>query len=135
MIIFTKEVVIGILVLLVLIAFGIYKLFFSNQEKFMEKKIIKFFGAEYCPYSNKESVAYSIMEDFENKYKDKVSVEYFTVEKDNDLMKKLNIQYIPTILNSKYESIELGLDKNVETLDKSKEELKDLLLENVYKKL
>ena len=135
MAIFTKEVIIGVLILLILIGFGIYTIFFSNQEKFTEKKNIKFFGAEYCPYSNKESVAYSIMEDFENKYKNKVNVEYFTVEKDNELMKKLNIQYIPTILNSKYESIELALDKNVETKDKSNEELKNLLLENVYNKL
>jgi hypothetical protein len=50
-------------------------------------------------------------------------------------MKQLNILYVPTILNTNNNKIELALDKDVDTDNLSNEELKNMLLENIYNNL
>ena len=131
----SKVMILIFVVIAVLVVFLIYKYF--NKDKFTNnKKVIKFFGATYCPYSNMNSPSYKVMKDFEDKYKD-VEVQYYwtDTEKDIPLAVEYNIEYVPTILNSKNESIELALPEGINKDEKTNDELRDLLLSNVYNKL
>ena len=105
------------------------------KNMFDNNKVLSYFGAEYCPFSNTNSNAYKIIKDFENEYGDRVTFKYYWSEIDSDLMKQLNILYVPTILNTSNNKIELGLDKDVDTTNLSNEELKKMLLENIYNNL
>jgi thioredoxin-related protein len=99
------------------------------------KKMIQYFGGDYCPFSNNTSNAYKVVKDFEEVYGEEVSVKYYWVGQNDDIMKELNVQYVPTILNGNNDVIELSLPENIDTKDLSNEELKDMLLETIYNKL
>ena len=51
----------------------------DNFENNGEKKVLKYFGGDYCPFSNSNSNAYKVVKDFEEEYKDKVDVNYYWV--------------------------------------------------------
>jgi hypothetical protein len=108
-----------------------------GKETFQSKKVIKFFGATYCPYSNESSISFKVMKDFEEKYKDLVEVEYFwtDTQKDMPLAMEYNIQYVPTIYNENKEVIELALPEGIDKENKTNDELRELLLNNIYSKL
>jgi hypothetical protein len=135
---------IGLVVLIIIYLAYRYLIVGGKKEKLEDKpikntfsnnKVLSYFGAEYCPFSNTDSNAYKIIKDFENEYGDRVTIKYYWSETDADLMKELNIIYVPTILNSNNNKIELALDKDVDTKKLSNEELKSLLLENIYNNL
>jgi hypothetical protein len=132
---------IGLVVLIIIYLAYRYLIVRGKKEKLEDKpikntfsnnKVLSYFGAEYCPFSNTDSNAYKIIKDFENEYGDRVTIKYYWSETDADLMKELNIVYVPTILNSNNNKIELAIDKDVDTKNLSNEELKSLLLENIY---
>jgi hypothetical protein len=100
-----------------------------------KKKIIQYFGGDYCPFSNFTSNAYKIMKDFENEYGDKITVNYYWAGKDNEIMQALDVKYVPTILNGNNEPIELKLPDDVDITDLSNDELRAILLENIYNNL
>ncbi len=100
-----------------------------------KKKVIQYFGGDYCPFSNVNSNAYKIMKDFENEYGDRVTVTYYWAGKDNEIMQALDVKYVPTILNGDNESIELKLSGDVDTTSLSNGELRTMLLENIYNNL
>jgi hypothetical protein len=100
-----------------------------------KKKIIQYFGGDYCPFSNFTSNAYKIMKDFENEYGDKITVNYYWAGKDNEIMQALDVKYVPTILNGNNEPIELKLPDDVDTNGLSNGELRTILLENIYNNL
>jgi hypothetical protein len=144
------ELIILIGVILLIILYFAHKFFFEKNKfenkktnedfkvitnNFENKKIIQYFGGDYCPFSNVNSNAYKIMKDFENEYGDKVTVNYYWSGKDNEIMKELKIEYVPTILNGNNDVIELKLPEDVDTTNLSNEELKSMLLENIYNKL
>ncbi len=124
-----------IILILLVILVGVVYYFIRPKESFKSIKTIKYFGADYCPYSNKESPAYIVLTDLEKKYKDAIDVQYYWSEIDGDKLKEYNVEYIPTILNGNNEPIEIGLPKNTDTKNKSTSELKELLLETLYSKL
>jgi hypothetical protein len=146
-------ILIGICALLLIIVVVVVKLtskdkftnyknkIFGNKifgnEKFETKKVIKFFGATYCPYSNESSISFKVMKDFEEKYKDTVEVQYVwtDTQKDLPLAMEYDIQYVPTIYNENKEIIELGLPEGVDKENKTNDELRELLLNNIYSKL
>ena len=113
----------------------------SNEPKAIKnnfdnkKKIIQYFGGDYCPFSNVDSNAYKIMKDFENEYGDKVFISYYWTGKDNQKMQELDVKYVPTILNGDNKNIELKLPEEVDTNGLSNDELKTMLLENIYNNL
>lgn len=108
----------------------------SNKSNFSnEKKMIQYFGGDYCPFSNTTSNAYKVVKDFEEAYGNEVICKYYWVGQDDDIMKELDVQYVPTILNGNNDVIELSLPENIDTKDLQNEELKDLLLETIYNKL
>ena len=145
--------IIGLVALIVIFAIVYYKkkdffnnLFISNSnsnsnsnstEKFEEKKIVKFFGASYCPYSNDTSISYKVMKDFEDKYKDSVEVQYYwtDTEKDSTIAMEYQIQYVPAIFNNNKEQIDLTLPEGIDKTTKTNDELRELLLNNLYSKL
>jgi hypothetical protein len=111
-------------------AYRYYKNNFENN-----KKVIQYFGGDYCPFSNVNSNAYKIIKDFENEYGDRITVSYYWAGKDNEIMQTLDVKYVPTILNSYNESIELKLPEDVDTTGLSNDELRTMLLENIYNNL
>lgn len=136
---FQTEIIIGIILLLCVIIFYIfaynkYDSFTGSATITSQLKIIKYFGGSYCIYSNKSSAAYMVIKDFEEKYKD-VKVEYYWVGTNDDMMAKHTVTQVPTILNSNNVSIELNLPKDTDTTNKTTEQLKELLLSNIYTQL
>lgn len=139
---------IGLIVLIIIYLVYKYIILADKKEKLEDNnqktiknnfdnglKVLNYFGADYCPFSNIDSNAYKIIKDFENDYGDRVSIKYYWTGTDAAMMKELNITYVPTILNGNNEKIELALDKDVDTTNLSNEELKSLLLENIYNNL
>lgn len=106
----------------------------SNNKPTSSTNVVKFYGADYCPYSNKNSPSYKIMKDFEESYPD-VQVYYYWIGKDDEEMKDLNIEYVPTILNGKNKSIELKLPEGITPEGKTGEDLKIILLEAIHNQL
>ncbi len=147
------ELIILIVLVILIILFLVYKYiikkdYFKNLKKdedrtepkaiknnFENKKIIQYFGGDYCPFSNVNSNAYKIIKDFENEYGDRVTVSYYWAGKDNEIMQTLNVKYVPTILNGDNENIELKLPEDVDTTGLSNDELRTMLLENIYNNL
>ena len=125
----------------IIIGFVLYYIIgeFTGTEKFEKTdntpKVLQYFGGEYCPFSNTDSNAYKVIKEFEDEYENKLSVKYYWVGKDDDLMKQMNIKYVPTILNNDNKQIELELPTNTDTTDLSTNELKQLLFETIYNKL
>ena len=118
-----KEVIILIIIVIIIFIFFVYK-YINGSEKLKNtkkddnlkvenidnnKKIIQYFGGDYCPFSNSDSNAYKIIKDFEETYGDKIICKYYWVGNDDDYMKKLNVMYVPTILNGNNEQVELKL--------------------------
>jgi hypothetical protein len=147
-----KELFIIIIVLVIFI-YIIYKYFIKKDDNFKnikkddlkiessmnnfknKEKIIQYFGGDYCPFSNTTSNAYKVVKDFEEVYGTEVTVKYYWVGQDDIIMKDLDIQYVPTILNGNNDIIELNLPETIDTKNLSNQELKDLLLETIYNKL
>lgn len=104
-----------------------------------EQKSIKYFGAQYCPYSNESSEAYNLINVlFKEKYPD-VNIELYwseDISEDNkEEFLNANAQYVPTVTNRKFAHIALKLPKDYDRSDKTDEELSDALLENIYNQL
>jgi predicted SpoU family rRNA methylase len=107
----------------------------DNKMIVNNNKIIQYFGGDYCPFSNTTSNAYKVIKDFEEMYGGEVTIKYYWVGKDDDIMKELDVQYVPTILNGNNVPIELQLPENTDIKGLSNDELKDILLETIYNKL
>lgn len=104
-----------------------------------DKKVIKYFGAHYCPHSNKNSAVYRMInEDFKEKYPDVEIQVYMSEDVTEDQKKeffKADAKYVPTVTNGKYAKIDLELPKNYNTEDKSMDEMSDVLHSNIYSQL
>jgi hypothetical protein len=147
----TELIILIVLVVFIILFFG-YKYFiasekFNNLKKNKEEenvlkntfknkqKLIQYFGGDYCPFSNVNSNAYKIIKDFENEYGDRVTVNYYWAGKDNEIMQELDVKYVPTILNGNNEKIELKLPDGVDTTSLSNDELKSMLLKEIFTNL
>ena len=103
---------------------------FQNNQK-----VLQYFGGDYCPFSNTSSNAYKVIKDFEDEYSNKVTIKYYWVGKDDDYMRELKIDYVPAILNGNNDKIDLSLPEDTDSSKLSNDELKEILLENIYNKL
>jgi hypothetical protein len=127
--------ILGLIAVVVIVIIFVV-VFVYKKEPFIagNKKIIKYFGANYCPYSNIESMSYKVMKDLEDKYKTGIEIKYYWTDGDGaEEGKKNNVQYVPTILNYKNDEIQLALPEGTDTKDMTNEQLKELLLTTVYK--
>lgn len=113
----------------------------SKQEGFVEPdsptKTLKYFGGGYCPYSNTNSNAYKVINDFEEYIKSKgdVEVKYYWTETNQPEMEQYKIMYVPTILGRNDQPIELKLPDNIIKEGKTDEELKKDLMDYIYNSL
>uniref|UniRef100_A0A6C0J643 Thioredoxin domain-containing protein n=1 Tax=viral metagenome TaxID=1070528 RepID=A0A6C0J643_9ZZZZ len=101
------------------------------------KKIIQYYGGHHCPHSNKDSNMYKLINENLNKKYDDILVQVYwgSDPTHSQLFQKNNVQYVPTILNSKNQVVKIGLDENVDRTGKTPEDLENLLFENIYKQL
>ena len=98
-------------------------------------KILKYFGGSYCPHSREGSRAYELIKNFETEYPG-VKVEYYwTGGNDNDEFNKADAKYVPTVTNGSYNKVQLSVNEMDDTSNKSDEELKNLVMINIYKQL
>jgi hypothetical protein len=109
----------------------------DNQKGNFEnkKKVLQYFGGDYCPFSNSNSNAYKVIKDFEAEYEDDVEVNYYWVGLDDEIMKELNVEYVPYLLNGDNKQIEIGLPEGTDASNMEEAELKELLLRTIYEKL
>ena len=121
-----------IFIILIIIIYCIYLCCSSNYKSNI--KILKYFGSASCPHSRVNSRAYNLMKEFESYYTD-VKMEYKWSGEDIDEFKRGNIKSVPTIENKNYTKIELKLDDSVDTTNKTEDELKILLMQNLYSQL
>lgn len=128
-----------IIVIIAVIIFGILKYVYNNKTNYFtntSNKTLNYFGGDYCPHSNKDSRTYKLIEEeFANKYPD-VKVNYYWSNPNNiEEFKKARADYVPTITNNNYDHIKLALPEGTNPEDYNDDELKDLLLENIYNQL
>ncbi len=130
--------IIGLIAVVVIVVVLVIVFLKNKKEPFTEvnKKVIKYFGANYCPYSNTQSMSYKVMKDLEDKYKTDVEILYYWTDGEGaEEGKKYDVKYVPTILNSKDEELQLALPEGTDTKDMTNEQLKELLLTTVYNKI
>ena len=99
-------------------------------------KVLKYFGGSHCPHSRKDSIPFHIINDFGDQYTS-VKIEYYWSEDPNaeEEFTKAKADYVPTITNSDYHKITLGLPDSVDRTNTPPEELKTLLMANIYEQL
>ena len=108
----------------------------DNENKMEEQKVLKYFGGAYCPHSREGSRAYNLMKDFEATYPN-VDVQYYWSGNENDKSEfmKADARYVPTLTNSLYNKVEMSVSPKIDTTDKSQDELKELVMINMYDQL
>ena len=106
----------------------------KNNESFTDKeKVLKYFGSKGCPHSKKGSRTYELVKEFEDKYND-IKVQYYWSDDPSHKVdfEKANAEYVPTLTNADFKKIELILSKDEDREEKTEEELRLLLLANIY---
>ena len=108
----------------------------KEDDKYIRPKVLKYFGGAYCPHSREGSRAYELVKDFEVKYKN-VDVQYYWSgeEETKDEFIKADARYVPTLTNCNYNKIEMSVPQGTDTSDKSQDELKELVMKNMYNQL
>ena len=104
-----------------------------------DKKVIKYFGAHYCPHSNKNSAVYGLInESFRERFPD-VEIQIYmsedASEEDKPEFTKADAKYVPTVTNGKYAHLNLKLPDGYDTENKSMDEMGEVLLNNIYQQL
>jgi hypothetical protein len=99
-------------------------------------KVLKYFGGSHCPHSRKDSIPFHIINDFGDQYTS-VTIEYYWSEDPDagEEFAKAQADYVPTITNGDYKKITLGLPDSVDRTNTPPEELKNLLMANIYEQL
>lgn len=133
----------GLIVVSVIVVIGLIYYFvfhkkekYNNIEKLENGKTLKYYGGSYCPHSNENSRTYKLInEEFRNKYPDVNINIYWSSPENREEFENAKAEYVPTITNDKYEHIELKLPENTNVEEFTDEQLKDILLENIYNQL
>lgn len=81
----------------------------ETQKKKKSKKVLKYFGRKFCPYSNECSVMYKMInEDFRNKYpKVEILFNWMETYREKREGNYAQIDKVPTLLNKNYKKIDL----------------------------
>ncbi len=113
---------------------------FTNKENFKREgfvepdsptKTLKYFGGGYCPFSNTNSNAYKVINEFVSLHND-VKIEYYWTEDNQSDMEKYKIMYVPTILGKNDQPIELKLPDDYDKTNKTDAQLKEALMNHLY---
>jgi hypothetical protein len=130
--------------ILVVIGIIIWYFFFKKEnltnkiEKITngEVKILKYFGGDYCPHSNSKSRTYKLItEEFSQRFPNVDIQVFWSNPKNSEEFQKANAEFVPTITSDNYEHITISLPEGTVIEGKSDDELKELLLTNIYNQL
>jgi len=90
----------------------------NTQNTQNEQKILKYFGQDYCPYSNKQSYMYNFLNTKFRKMYPNVKIEFNWAKTQYEMNEsaKANVEYVPTITNANYQHIYISdkLDNQTE---------------------
>ena len=108
----------------------------TMENKKADTKVLKYFGGAYCPHSREGSRACDLVKEFEATYPD-VDVQYYwSGEEDTKAeFMKADARYVPTLTNNNYSKIEMSVPPGTDTSEKSQDELKQLVMKNMYNQL
>lgn len=133
----SPEIIIaGLVIIILLVGLSVY-LYKKKHDGFAQQsvqKTLKYFGSPNCPYSDNKSIAYNTIKQFMTFYPD-VKVDFYTMPDNENVFKENNIEYVPTILNTQNQPIELRLPADTKTDGKSIDELTKILMDNIYASL
>jgi len=103
----------------------------NTQKTQNELKILKYFGQDYCPYSNKQSYMYNVLNTKFRKMYPNVKIEFNWAKTQYEMNEsaKANVEYVPTITNANYQHI------NVYISDKLDNKTERQKLAKIYKSL
>ena len=107
-----------------------------DMQDTLGPKVLKYFGGAYCPHSREGSRAYNLVKDFEVTYPN-VTVEYYWTGdlSTKDEFLKADARFVPTITDGSYNKIEMSIQPGSDVTDKSQDELKEMVMANMYRKL
>lgn len=108
----------------------------KEDDKYIRSNVLKYFGGAYCPHSREGSRAYELVKEFEATYPD-VDVQYYWSGDEDTKAEfmKADARYVPTLTNDSYNKIEMSVPQGTDTSDKSQDELKLLVMKNMYNQL
>lgn len=103
----------------------------NTQNTQNDLKILKYFGQDYCPYSNKQSYMYNVLNTKFRKMYPNVRIEFNWAKTQYEMNEsaKANVEYVPTITNANYQHI------NVYISDKLDNKTERQKLAKIYKSL
>tara|TARA_B110001469_G_scaffold124747_1_gene138953 strand:- start:4330 stop:4779 length:450 start_codon:yes stop_codon:yes gene_type:complete len=79
-------------------------------------KILKYFGQDYCPYSNKQSYMYNVLNTKFRKMYPNVRIEFNWAKTQYEMNEsaKANVEYVPTITNANYQHINVYISDKLD---------------------
>jgi thioredoxin-related protein len=79
----------------------------ENLKNPNNRKVLKYFGAHYCPYSNKKSESYNIIvNQFGRQYPNvKLEVHWIDTAKGQPESQRAGVEYVPTLTDKNYRHI------------------------------
>jgi hypothetical protein len=86
------------------------------QKTQNEIKILKYFGQDYCPYSNKQSYMYNVLNTKFRKMYPNVKIEFNWAKTKYEMNEsaKANVEYVPTITNANYQHINVYISDKLD---------------------
>ena len=86
------------------------------QKTQNEIKILKYFGQDYCPYSNKQSYMYNVLNTKFRKMYPNVKIEFNWAKTQYEMNEsaKANVEYVPTITNANYQHINVYISDKLD---------------------
>jgi hypothetical protein len=101
-----------------------------------ERRVLKYFGGDYCPHSNSNSRTYRLItEEFSQRFPNVDVQVYWSNPENREEFQKANAEFVPTITSENYEHVKVSLPENTVIEGKTDDELKELLLTNIYNQL
>ena len=88
----------------------------NTQNTQNEQKILKYFGQDYCPYSNKQSYMYNVLNTKFRKMYPNVKIEFNWAKTQYEMNEsaKANVEYVPTITNENYKHINVYISDKLD---------------------
>ena len=88
----------------------------TTQNTQNDIKIIKYFGQDYCPYSNKKSYMYNVLNTKFRKMYPNVRIEFNWAKTQYEMNEstKAKVEYVPTITNTNYRHINVYISDKLD---------------------
>jgi hypothetical protein len=88
----------------------------NTQNTQNELKVLKYFGQDYCPYSNKQSYMYNVLNTKFRKMFPNVLIEFNWAKTQHEMNEsaRANVEYVPTITNANYQHINVYISDKLD---------------------